>query len=114
MIRLGTECFEQIKTTTGSLSHLIEFSHLQFSGCCFNMIYFQCLQNEYFEQIKTININCTPPWLHENKSFWCQNINIGKEENGRLNFLLQSIKTGNAKKGKCLPNCRSIRFFVWE
>ena len=56
-------------------------------------------------------MNCTPPWLHENKNLWCQNVNIGQEENDKLNFLLQSIKTRNAKKGKCLPNCRSIRFW---
>ena len=58
--------------------------------------------------MKTI-VNCTAPWLHENKTLWCHSLNLGNKDAKALNLLLSSIVNGNAKKGNCLPNCRSAR-----
>ena len=73
--------------------------------------YHKCLENEYVTKMLNL-LNCTPPWLTENKDFWCSE---GKQFD--MSHLAEYMKfyydvsLSAADSEKCLTPCTSKQYF---
>ena len=74
--------------------------------------YDECLEKDFTSRIVEI-LNCTPPWLTNNASLWCQGVNIlKKEDEGKFFKLIKSVLLGTAHSEKCPNPCLVIKYDV--
>ena len=71
-----------------------------------NHSFFQCLDEDFEGQfIKALN--CSPPYITENKKVWCREaVNISPTASS----LLFKFGDGRKKSERCLPPCKVTRF----
>ena len=74
--------------------------------------YHKCLENEHMSKMLHF-LNCTPPWMTENKQIWCKpGLQFDMSQISEyLTFVLSDVGLSAADPGKCLTPCTSKRYF---
>ena len=72
----------------------------------------KCLEKEKIEQISRY-LNCTPPWMTDNKELWCGLDPVGTEEiMDTTYFLFEEILVGQTESVKCSVPCTKTNYIV--
>ena len=77
--------------------------------------YSKCVENEMVKENFKF-LNCTPPWMTDNASIWCNGTHSFDSKDAALNYIeyLFKIGTVEAKLESCLVPCRNKNFLVKE
>ena len=70
--------------------------------------YENCVEKEIIKQ-NSFYLNCTPPWMTENKDIWCRGENDVKSKDDYMHFL-DRVMTSAGNTGKCLVPCKLNRY----
>ena len=74
--------------------------------------YDSCLEEEKVSQVSHI-LNCTPPWLTDNRQLWCGESRAGNNESTeRVYFIFEDILMGQSDSSKCSIPCTKTNFYV--
>ena len=69
--------------------------------------YDSCLEAEFTRQSLSL-LNCTPPWLTEDRGTWCHHrLNVSEERKKEVTFFFENLSFGKADGGSCLSPCRT-------
>ena len=68
--------------------------------------YARCVENEIIQQ-NLKYLNCTPPWMTENKDLWCKGMHkVDNLTSRNFSNFVDDINYGEASNGKCMVPCR--------
>ena len=77
--------------------------------------YHLCLQNEFIKENMKIS-NCTPPWMTDDETLWCQGGPKLKSqyEISKWTSFIVDVNVGRAQHGICSVPCKSTKYYANE
>lgn len=72
------------------------------------LLQFQCLAEGYLRKSMEL-LNCTAPWVTENKQLWCDSKNISDKKKKDVENFLTAVIYGSHKPKNCLRPCKSVK-----
>ena len=75
--------------------------------------YHQCLEEEFVQESLRL-INCTPPWMTDNSSLWCENEIALEKDDVYFNYtyFIKRIQFGLKASKQCLLPCKVTKYDV--